>query len=483
MKNKKGFAIAGVLYPILILFLALLSLLLMNLTQENFRLRKSVKELTSKINGEEPKDMFKQKVEDILNCNGVENCAPSCTNFGLSDGAMTPSFGYTGDTSDLNGRFYKMMDGRTGVLIDDGTYCAYKTTGMQKLAVGEGKECENAILDDTGTGIGLICPTDEELEASCNNTINSLKTTIASATASAGDVLTGKTYVKPDATIGNGTMPINSGISKSLGFGETYTIPAGYHDGTGTVTNNTVNKGAITGTVGMGGTYSSTQNGYVTTINITGPTASGTYNATTRGASLDMGATNTYRYVNTNSVPNTNSGTYTPTSRNEKLDMGATNTYRYVNTNSVPNTNSGTYTYAANSTGGTVDLGATNTYRYVNAANVYAKGKADAGISFTKLASAASGKRTTSATGTTTANGYALVVVALNNNVGTSGYSRSCTYNGSAVSSSLNLDADDMHASIYYFPITSGKQIVATAKTPNGNSYAHAVAIYQLVTN
>ena len=450
MKNKKGFAIAGVLYPILILFLALLSLLLMNLTQENFRLRKSVKELTSKINGEEPKDMFKQKVEDILNCNGVENCAPSCTNFGLSDGAMTPSFGYTGDTSDLNGRFYKMMDGRTGVLIDDGTYCAYKTTGMQKLAVGEGKECENAILDDTGTGIGLICPTDEELEASCNNTINSLKTTIASATASAGDVLTGKTYVKPDATIGNGSMPNNGAVSQSIGVGESYTIPAGYHNGSGKVTNSIANKGAITGTVGMGGTYTSTQNGYVTTIKVTGPTASGTYNATTRGASLDMGATNTYRYVNTNSVPNTNSGTYT---------------------------------YAANSTGGTVDLGATNTYRYVNAANVYAKGKADAGISFTKLASAASGNRTTSATGTTTANGYALVVVALNNNVGTSGHSRSCTYNGSAVSSSLNLDADDMHASIYYFPITSGKKIVATAKTPNGNSYAHAVAIYQLVTN
>ena len=330
MNNKKGFAIAGVLYPILILFLALMALLLMNLTQENYRLRKSVKDLTSKINGEEPKDMFKQKVEDILNCNGVENCAPSCTNFGLSDGVMTPSFGYTGDTSDLNGRFYKMMDGRTGVLIDDGTYCAYKTTGMKKLAVGEGQECENAILDDTGTGIGLICPTDAELEAACNNTINSLKTTIASATASAGDVLTGKTYVKLDATIGNGTMPINSGISKSLGFGETYTIPAGYHDGTGTVTNNTVNKGAITGTVGMGETYSSTQNGYVTTINITGPTASGTYSATSRSASLDMGVNNTYRYVNTNSVPNADT---TGSSRTTLINKDRTNivgTYQWT---------------------------------------------------------------------------------------------------------------------------------------------------------
>ncbi len=336
MNNKKGFAIAGVLYPILILFLALMAVLLMNLAQENYRLRRSNKDLASKINGEEPKDAFKQKVEDIINCNGVENCAPSCTNFGLYDGAMSPSYGYTGDTSDLNGRFYKMMDGRTGVLIDDGTYCAYKTTGMKKLAVGEGQECENAILDDTGTGIGLICPTDEELEAACNNTINSLKTTIASASASAGDVLTGKTYVKPDATIGTGTMPnigsvtgsvgvggtysstqngyvttisvtgptlsgnsgtgdvlsgktfySNSGtkqtgtmtnngaVSKSIGIGGSYTIPAGYHNGSGKVTNSVSNKGPITGSVGVGGTYSSTQNGYVTTIKVTGPTLSG----------------------------------------------------------------------------------------------------------------------------------------------------------------------------------------------------------------
>ena len=41
-------------------------------------------------------------------------------------------------------------------------------------------------------------------------------------------------------------------------------------NGTGTVTNNTVNKGAITGTIGMGETYSSTQNGYVTTNELTG---------------------------------------------------------------------------------------------------------------------------------------------------------------------------------------------------------------------
>lgn len=80
--------------------------------------------------------------------------------------------------------------------------------------------------------------------------------------------------------------------------------------------------------------------------------------------------------------PQEHTETYTASSRAAALDMGANNNNRYVNTNSVPNSNSGTYTFASGDTGGTKDLGATNTYRYVNAANVYAKGKADAATDF-----------------------------------------------------------------------------------------------------
>lgn len=75
--------------------------------------------------------------------------------------------------------------------------------------------------------------------------------------------------------------------------------------------------------------------------------------------------------------------TGTPTTRSATAvtvtpDSGKLLSSVTVNTNSVPNTNSGTYTFASGDTGGTKDLGVTNTYRYVNAANVYAKGKADA---------------------------------------------------------------------------------------------------------
>ena len=60
---------------------------------------------------------------------------------------------------------------------------------------------------------------------------------VSSVTAAAGDVLTGKVYVLADGTVTTGTMPNNGTVSKTLDATTiTYTIPKGYHSGTGTVT-------------------------------------------------------------------------------------------------------------------------------------------------------------------------------------------------------------------------------------------------------
>jgi hypothetical protein len=85
-----------------------------------------------------------------------------------------------------------------------------------------------------------------------------------------------------------------------------YTIPLGYHDGSGIVR-------ALSN--------------------------SGTYTTTSRGSALDMGVTNTYRYVDTSGVANNNTGTYTFESGDTggTKDLGATNTYRYVNASNVYN--------------------------------------------------------------------------------------------------------------------------------------------------
>ena len=60
---------------------------------------------------------------------------------------------------------------------------------------------------------------------------------VSSTNAAAGDVLTGKGYVLADGTVTTGTMPNNGTVSKTLDATTiTYTIPKGYHSGTGTVT-------------------------------------------------------------------------------------------------------------------------------------------------------------------------------------------------------------------------------------------------------
>lgn len=59
---------------------------------------------------------------------------------------------------------------------------------------------------------------------------------VSSVTAGAGDVLTGKIYVTADGTVTTGTMPNNGVANKTLDATTIYyTIPKGYHSGTGKV--------------------------------------------------------------------------------------------------------------------------------------------------------------------------------------------------------------------------------------------------------
>lgn len=59
---------------------------------------------------------------------------------------------------------------------------------------------------------------------------------VTSVTATAPDVLTGKVYVLADGTVTTGTMPNIGKVDKTLDVTTiSYTIPKGYHSGTGTV--------------------------------------------------------------------------------------------------------------------------------------------------------------------------------------------------------------------------------------------------------
>lgn len=59
---------------------------------------------------------------------------------------------------------------------------------------------------------------------------------VSSVTAGAGDVLTGKVFVTADGTVTPGEMVNNGAVDKTLDVTSiTYTIPKGFHSGTGTV--------------------------------------------------------------------------------------------------------------------------------------------------------------------------------------------------------------------------------------------------------
>ena len=68
---------------------------------------------------------------------------------------------------------------------------------------------------------------------------------VSSVTAVAGDVLANKIIVTADGSVTTGTMPNNGAVSQKLDTATTsYTVPAGYHNGSGTVSITTETKSA-----------------------------------------------------------------------------------------------------------------------------------------------------------------------------------------------------------------------------------------------
>ena len=71
------------------------------------------------------------------------------------------------------------------------------------------------------------------------NELKTLNENLGKVTASAFDVLSGKTILTSSGLV-TGSMTNNGSVSKTLNAGGSYTIPKGYHDGTGKVTANTL---------------------------------------------------------------------------------------------------------------------------------------------------------------------------------------------------------------------------------------------------
>lgn len=89
----------------------------------------------------------------------------------------------------------------------------------------------------------------------------------AAGNASTSDVLSGVTFSNKNGGEQTGTMTNNGAVSKSISPGGSYTVPAGYHNGSGTVSANMPSGNAGTGDVLSGKTFSnSSTNGATGTM-------------------------------------------------------------------------------------------------------------------------------------------------------------------------------------------------------------------------
>ena len=95
----------------------------------------------------------------------------------------------------------------------------------------------NSINNKTGSSLTSNSTVDEMTVVI--NSIKTLEQATADANATAGNILVDKTAYVNGAKI-TGTMPNKGAVTASLNCGGSYTIPAGYHNGSGKVTANSL---------------------------------------------------------------------------------------------------------------------------------------------------------------------------------------------------------------------------------------------------
>ena len=135
------------------------------------------------------------------------------------------------------------------------------------------------------------------------------------ATATAGEILTGKTAYVNGAKV-TGSMANNGAVSQAINAGGSYTIPAGYHNGSGKVTGNSLSS-QTSATAGAGDIRSGKTawvNGSLVTGNLVPPTAdTGEFSLTEKTTTVTI-ATNKRNFV-ISMIPNMSTGNgYTPAS-------------------------------------------------------------------------------------------------------------------------------------------------------------------------
>ena len=116
-----------------------------------------------------------------------------------------------------------------------------------KKSVSDGK----TLVANAITNKGVNTAIDAEFEVMATNiaSITTIEQASADMTATAADMLNGKTAIVKGEVV-TGSMADNGAINQTLSANGSYTIPEGYHNGNGKVSQNLTTKGATTYTPG-----------------------------------------------------------------------------------------------------------------------------------------------------------------------------------------------------------------------------------------
>ena len=199
------------------------------------------------------------------------------------------------EIQDGSGNVYYPKTSIDSVIYSDSTSIEEKIRILEYRLNELKSQLANSINNKTGSSLTSNSTVDEMTVAI--NSIKTLEQATADANATAGNILVDKTAYVNGAKI-TGTMPNKGTITASLNCGGSYTIPAGYHNGSGKVTANSL-ASQISATVDA----SKILQGYSAWVN--GSKINGTATIESLGGSIPYSNTITVTYTSGESTAKT----------------------------------------------------------------------------------------------------------------------------------------------------------------------------------
>ena len=141
------------------------------------------------------------------------------------------------EIQDGSGNVYYPKTSIDSVIYSDNTSIEEKIIALERKLIELKSQLADSINNKTGSSLTSNSTVDEMTVAI--NSIKTLEQATADANATAGNILVDKTAYVNGAKI-TGTMPNKGAMTASLNCGGSYTIPAGYHNGSGKITANSL---------------------------------------------------------------------------------------------------------------------------------------------------------------------------------------------------------------------------------------------------